>query len=146
MTTAAANSVGNYPASSAEDLGLRKFLIYSLIFHVFLVLWIAVSIYLQMHGPEWGGIGGAEGSVNVKLVGPAAGIPMPSQPTVTESKAVDPTKGLYKEDPKPKPPEPKTPVEVIPTFKKEKTKPPTHKSKVDEPSFRLRPTPSIMAR
>jgi hypothetical protein len=73
MTTAVANSVGRYPGTSAEDLGLRKFLVYSLIFHVFLVLWFVVSIYLQMHGPEWGGIGGAEGSVNVKLVGPAAG-------------------------------------------------------------------------
>src|SRR5579859_8257438 len=89
MTIAAANSVGNYPATSAEDLGLRKFLVYSLIFHGFLVLWIAVSIYLQMQGPEWGGIGGAEVSVNVKLVGPAAGIPMPSKPSITDSKAVD---------------------------------------------------------
>jgi len=134
MTTAVANSVGNYPATSAENLGLRKFLVYSLIFHVFLVLWIAVSIYLQMQGPEWGGIGGAEGSVNVKLVGPAAGIPMPSKPSITDSKAVDETKGLWKEPkPEPKPPEPKTPAEVIPTFKKEKPKPPTHKSKVDEP-------------
>jgi len=142
MTTAVANSVGNYPATSAEDLGLRKFLVYSLIFHVFLVLWIAVSIYLQMRGPEWGGIGGAEGSVNVKLVGPAAGIPMPSQPTVTESKAVDPTKGLYKEDPKPKPPEPKTPVEKIPTFKNEKPKPISHPSKIDQP--KLPPPPNAV--
>jgi len=142
MTTAVANSVGSYPATSAEDLSLRKFLVYSLIFHVFLVLWIAVSIYLQMKGPEWGGIGGAEGSVNVKLVGPAAGIPMPPQPTVTESKAVDPTKGLYKEDPKPKPPEPKTPVEKIPTFKNEKPKPISHPSKIDQP--KLPPPPNAV--
>ena len=142
MTTAVANSAGNYPGTSAEELGLRKFLVYSLIFHVFLLLWIAVSIYLQMHGPEWGGIGGAEGSVNVKLVGPAAGIPMPSQPAVTESKTVDPTKGLYKEDPKPKPPEPKTPVEKIPTFKNEKPKPISHPSKIDPP--KLPPPPNAV--
>jgi len=124
MTTAVANS---------EELDLRKFLVYSVILHVFLVLWIAVSIYLQMRGPEWSGIGGTEGSVNVKLVGPAAGIPMPPKPIVTESKAVDPTQGLWKEDPKPKPPEPKTPAEKIPTFKNVKPKLISHPSKVDEP-------------
>src|SRR5580693_2453587 len=119
MTTAVANP---------EELDLRKFLVYSVILHVFLVLWIAVSIYLQMRGPEWSGIGGTEGSVNVKLVGPAAGIPMPPKPIVTESKVVDPTQGLWKEDPKPKPP-----AEKIPTFKNEKPKPISHPSKVDEP-------------
>jgi periplasmic protein TonB len=124
MTTAVANP---------EELDLRKFLVYSVILHVFLVLWIAVSIYLQMRGPEWSGIGGTEGSVNVKLVGPAAGIPMPPKPIVTESKVVDSTQGLWKEDPKPKLPELKTPAEKIPTFKNEKPKPISHPSKVDEP-------------
>jgi protein TonB len=137
MSTAVANSVGRYPGTSPQDLGLRKFLVYSLILHGFLVVWIAVSIYLQMKGPEWGGIGGAEGSVNVKLVGPAAGIPMPPQPVVTENKAVDPTKGLWKEEPKPKPepkpPEPPKAVEKIAPFKHEKPKPISHPSKIDEP-------------
>jgi protein TonB len=133
MTTAVANSASNYPGTSVEDIGLRKFLVYSLIFHVFLVLWIAVSIYLQMRGPEWGDIGGTEGSVNVKLVGPTAGIPMPTPPSIKETNAVDPTKGLWKEDPKPpKPPEPPKEVEKIPSFKKDKPLPPSHKSKVDE--------------
>src|SRR5271155_2246186 len=133
MTTAVANSVDRFAVTSVEDLNLRKFLVYSLILHIFLALWIAVSIYLQMRGPEWGGIGGAEGSVNVKLVGPAAGIPMPSQPSVTDSKVVDPTKGLWKEEPKPKVPEPPTPAEKVPAFKNDKPKPITHKSKIDEP-------------
>jgi protein TonB len=133
MNTAVANSVDRFGASSAEDLDLRKFLVYSVILHIFLALWIAVSIYLQMRGPEWGDIGGTEGSVNVKLVGPAAGIPMPSKPSVTESNTVDPTKGLYKEEPKP--PEPKTPAEKIPDFKNEKPKPISHPSKVDPPKI-----------
>src|ERR1700675_2427405 len=130
MTTAVANSVDRFGGTSAEDLDLRKFLVYSVILHVFLVLWIAVSIYLQMRGPEWGDIGGTNGSVNVKLVGPSAGIPMPPQPIVTDSKAVDPTKGLWKEEPKPKVPEPPTPAEKVPAFKNEKPKRISHPSKV----------------
>ena len=133
MNTAVVNSVDRFGGTSAEDLDLKKFLVYSVILHIFLALWIAVSIYLQMRGPEWSGIGGTEGSVNVKLVGPAAGIPIPSKPSVTESNTVDPTKGLYKEEPKP--PEPKTPAEKIPDFKNEKPKPITHASKVDPPKI-----------
>jgi periplasmic protein TonB len=133
MNTAVVNSVDRFGGKSAEDLDLRKFLVYSVILHIFLALWIAVSIYLQVRGPEWGDIGGTDGSVNVKLVGPAAGIPMPSKPSVTESNTVDPTKGLYKEEPKP--PEPKTPAEKIPDFKNEKPKPISHPSKVDPPKI-----------
>jgi protein TonB len=133
MNTAVVNSVDRFGGTSAEDLDLRKFLVYSVILHIFLVLLIAVSIYLQMRGPEWGDIGGTEGSFNVKIVGPAAGIPMPSKPSLTESNTVDPTKGLYKEEPKP--PEPKTPAEKIPDFKKEKPKPISHPSKVDPPKI-----------
>jgi protein TonB len=130
MSTAA-NSFIPLPPASAEDLGLKKFLIYSLILHVCLMLWIAVSIYFHLTGPEWGDVGGTSGSVNVKLVGAASGIPMPPQPIITDSKAVDPTKGLWKEDPKPKPPEPPTPAEKVPVFKNDKPKPITHKSKID---------------
>jgi TonB family protein len=128
MTTAVANS---------EDFDLRKFLVYSVILHVFLVLWIAVSIYLKMRGPEWGSFGGTEGSVNVKLVGPSAGIRMPTPPSITDSNAVDPTKGLWRELPlpQPKPPQPLEPPKVaekIAPFKQEKPKPLSHRSKVDE--------------
>jgi periplasmic protein TonB len=140
MNSAVVNSVDRFGGSSAEDLDLRKFLVYSVILHVFLALWIAVSIYLQMRGPEWSGIGDTEGSVNVKIVGPAAGIPMPSKPSVTESKAVDPTNGLYREEPKP--PEPKKPAEKIPDFKNEKPKPITHPSKVDPP--KIPPPPNVV--
>ncbi len=134
MSTTAANSIDPFPSTSAEDLGLRKFLVFSLILHVFLVLWIAVSIYFHLTGPEWGDIGGINGATKLKLVsGPAAGIPMPTPPSVNDTNTVDPTKGLWKEEPKPKPPEPPTPAEKVPVFKHEKPKPITHKSKVDEP-------------
>jgi protein TonB len=53
---------------------------------------------------------------------------MPKEPVVTESKTVDPTKGLYKEEP-PKPPEPKTDATKIPKFDKEKRLPPSPKSR-----------------
>ncbi|MGB8477081.1 MAG: energy transducer TonB [Candidatus Acidiferrum sp.] len=135
MSTAA-NPVQRFAASPAQDLRLKKFLIYSLILHGLLVLFIAASIYSNFHGPEWGGVGGAAGSVNVKLVGPAAGIPMPTQPSITDSKAFDETKGLWKApkpEPKPEPPDIKTPADVLPRFKNEKPRPPTHKSKIDEP-------------
>lgn len=123
-------------ALSDEDLKLKKFLIYSLILHIFLVLWIAVSIYLHMRGPEWGDIGGTEGSAKVTLVtGARAGIPLPKPPDIVDTNTVDPTKGLWKDLPQPKPPvpEPETAVEKITPFKKDKPKPITHPSKIDEP-------------
>lgn len=133
MSTAFANPVERFASITDEDLKLKKFLIYSLILHASLVVWIAVFIFLQgLRGPQWGDVGGTNGSVNVKLVGPAAGIPMPTPPAVMESKAVEPTKSLYKEDPKPIP-EPKTPATKIAPFKETKPKPITHKSKIDEP-------------
>ncbi|MHB8503013.1 MAG: energy transducer TonB [Candidatus Acidiferrales bacterium] len=135
MSTAVANSVDRLSLNH-EDAGLRKFLIYSIVLHSLLALSIAASIYFHFQGPEWGGIGGAEGSVNVKLVGPAAGIPMPTERSITDSKAFDETKGLWKApkpEPKPEPPDIKAPAEVLPRFKNEKPKPPTHKSKIDEP-------------
>jgi protein TonB len=135
MNATAANSAQRFPVTYEADLELKRFLVFSSILHVFLGLMIALAVYLQTHGEQWSGIGGTDGSVNVKLVGPAAGIPMPSQPSVTDSKAVDPTKGLYKEE-KPKIPEPKTPAEKIPDFKKEKSKPITPKSKIDEPKIK----------
>ncbi|MGB7844487.1 MAG: TonB family protein, partial [Candidatus Acidiferrum sp.] len=53
-------------------------------------------------------------------------------PNPTESEAVDPTKGLNKEEPKPKVPEPKTDATTLPKFEKEKPLPPSKPSKVFE--------------
>ncbi len=143
MSTAA-NPVHRLPFHQA-DPGFRKFLIYSLILHGCLALSMVASIYFHFEGPQWGGIGGAEGSVNVKLVGPAAGIPMPTEHSVTDSQAFDATKGLWKEEPqpvvKPTPPIPpplKAPAEIIPTFKHEHPLPPSHPSKIEKPKV---PTP-----
>jgi TonB family protein len=118
MTTALANP---------EDLSLKRFLGYSVVLHAGLAIAIVVSAYIQYHGTAWGGVGGDLGGTKVTLV-PAAGIPMPKEAVVTESKTVDPTKGLYKEEP-PKPPEPKTDALKIPKFDKEKPLPPSPKSR-----------------
>jgi periplasmic protein TonB len=56
---------------------------------------------------------------------------MPKEAVVTESKAVDPTMGLHKEEP-PKPPEPKTEATPIPKFTKEKPLPPSRPSRTLE--------------
>jgi periplasmic protein TonB len=121
MTTAVANP---------QDLTLRNYLIYSLVLHAALTIAVFTATFFDRRGNAWGGVGGELGGTKVNLV-TAAGIPMPKEPVVTESKAVDPTKGLYKEEP-PKPPEPKTDAAKIPKFEKEKPLPPSHKSRTFE--------------
>jgi protein TonB len=111
-----------------NDLGLRKYLFRSVFFHVLLIAVALSAAYFDRRGTGWGGVGGKLGGTTVSLVSPA-GIPMPREETVTESKAVDPTKSLHKEDPKPLPPEPKTNAEKIPKFEKEKPLPPSRKTR-----------------
>ena len=118
MTTAVANP---------QELNLKNYLIYSLVLHAVLTVAVISASFFDRRGNPWGGIGGQLGGTKVNLV-TAAGIPMPKEPVVTESKAVDPTQGLYKEEP-PKPPEPKTDATKIPKFAKEKPLPPSHQSK-----------------
>ena len=123
MTTAVANSIDPFGGTQHKDQSLRQFLIYSVIMHACLAVVVVVSAYIQYRGSPWGGIGGDLGGTKVSLVS-SAGIPMPKESVVTESKAVDPTKGLHKEEPV-KPPEPKTDATKIPKFEKEKRLPPT---------------------
>jgi TonB family protein len=127
MSTAVANP-GDFV--STEQDRLRKFLVYSILFHIGLSVTFVVSGYLEMRGKSWGGLGGQQGGIRVNLVS-SAGIPMPTPPSITESKAVDVTKGLYKEEEKPKPEPPKE-SEKISEFKRETRLPPSHRSKVDE--------------
>jgi periplasmic protein TonB len=121
MATAVANP---------DDLNFRSYLTYSLVLHALLLVAVLSASFLERRGETWGGVGGNFGGTKVSLVS-AAVIPMPKEAVVTESKAVDPTKGLYKEEP-PKPPEPKTDAEKIPKFDKEKRLPPSPKSRTLE--------------
>jgi len=124
MSTAVANS---------QELPLGRFVGYSVILHVALAATIAASIFFKFKGDQWSGLGGNIGqSMNVTIV-PAAGIPMPQPPSITEAKAFDPTEGIYKETPQPKPPTP--PADAIPLPSPEKVKPikePPKPSKVFE--------------
>jgi periplasmic protein TonB len=115
-----------------DDLSFNRFLGYSAWFHLSLTAFLLVGVWVQRSGNAWGGIGGGgDSGVRVSLVR-SAGIPMP-QPTITspESSAVDPTKGLNKDEPKPKP-EPKTDAINIHKFEKEKPQPASRPSKVFE--------------
>ena len=119
-----------YAVANPDDLNLRSYVVYSVVFHTLLTVAVLSASFLERRGNDWGGPGGKLGGTKVNLVS-TAGIPMPKESVVKESKAVDPTKGLHKEDP-PKPPEPKTDATKIPKFTKEKRLPPSRPSRTLE--------------
>ena len=114
-----------------DDLSLKKYFFRSVLFHVFLTAAVLSGAYFERQGILWGGVGGQPGGTKVSLVA-SGGIPMPRESVVTESKTVDPTKSLHKEDPTPKPPEPKTDATKIPKLEKEKPLPPSRRSRTLE--------------
>ncbi len=118
-------------ATYAEELPFKKCFSYSVVLHLGLTASMLVGIWVQRSGEHWGGIGGGgDSSVTVNLVS-NAGIPMPQPNMFADSHAVDPTKGLHKEE-LPPPPEIKTDAMKIPKFKEEKPLPPSRPSKVFE--------------
>lgn len=118
-------------ASYIDDLSLRRYFGYSAWFHIALAASIVAGVYFHPSGNAWGGVGGSSDSnVKVSLVS-NAGIPMPQPTTPATTDVVDPTKGLAKEEPKPKE-EPKTDATKIPTFEKNKPLPKSKESKVFE--------------
>jgi|SRR5271165_577912 len=120
----------SYAATNSPDPGLKPFMGYSVFLHGALVVLMVLSVWIQRNRVPWGGVGGGDSAVKVSLVS-SAGIPMPQPAVPTESATVDPTKGLYKEEP-PKPPEPKTDATKIQQFEKIKPPPPTKPSKIME--------------
>ncbi len=116
-----------FPASDYDDLQLRRFLVYSLILHAVLIIFLFVGGYFKFfEGNTWSGVGGEQGGTKVKLVS-NAGIPMPRPITPTQSQMVDPTQSLYKVEP-PKIEQPPPDATKLPTFSKEKPLPPSRKS------------------
>lgn len=117
-------------SATHPELSIRRYIGYSAWLHICIAGALLAGIYLNVPGNSWGGIGGGStGSVKVSLVA-SAGIPMP-QPTVpTTSNAVDPTKGLAKEEPKKE--EPKTDSTPLQKFEKNKPLPKSKESKVFE--------------
>ena len=112
--------------ANSDEVTLRKFLVYSAFLHGALALAIGVAAYFQYRGDQWNSVGGNQGNdVKVNLVA-SAGIPMPKPDSFNDSHAVDPTKGLYKEEPK-APDVAEMPKDAldIPKFKEQKViKPP----------------------
>jgi protein TonB len=101
--------------------GLRAPLLYSLFLHTLLFASLTVSTLFSHRGEFWGGPGSGGGAVTVGLVGSLSGVPLPRPEVVAPSRVVDPTKGLYKEEPrKPEPPPPE--AKQIPEFGREKPK------------------------
>lgn len=123
----------NTAVANPGDLNLRPYIVYSLLFHAVFSVAVFTASFLERRGNAWGGPGGNLGAgTKVSLVR-SAGIPMPHESVITESKAVDPTKSLHKpEPPQPKPPEPKADVAKIPPFKQEKRLPPSRPSRTLE--------------
>jgi protein TonB len=145
--------------ANTDEVTLRKFLVYSAFLHGALALAIGLSAWYQYQGNQWASVGGNQGAdVKVNLVS-SGSIPMPKPDVTSDSHDIDPTKGLYKEEPKaPEIPEiPKDALE-IPKFREEqpaKPKPVVHPDKEfkDEPRKKpvvhpskvfedLRPTPN----
>jgi TonB family protein len=133
----------NVALANSDQVTLRKFLVYSAFLHGALVLAIGVAAFYQYRGDQWNSVGGNQGNdVKVNLV-PSAGIPMPKPDVFSDSHAIDPTKGLYKEEPKaPEVPEiPKDALE-IPKFKEEHpVKPPVRATKEFKDELRAKPVP-----
>ncbi len=108
------------PAHLAND-DLKRPLMWSAGFHVILFGSLLISAVFQHSGNSWGGPGG-DNAVSVGLVSNLPGIPLPRPDAVTTSRVVDTSKGLYKEEPKPKIKEIDPPdVKKIPEFAKEKS-------------------------
>jgi TonB family protein len=99
--------------------GLKKPFFWSVAFHAILFGSLTVSTIYSHSGEMWGSAGG-DNSVSVGLVAKLPGIMLPRPEAVTTSQTVDTSKGLYKEEPKPKPKEIEPDVKKIPEFTKEK--------------------------
>src|SRR5215469_18308674 len=84
-----------FERAAVVEPGLKGFLLWSVILHSLLFGSLAISTIFSHRGDLWGGPGGG-GAVSVKLVGGLAGVPLPRPETVTESRVVDESKGLYK--------------------------------------------------
>jgi periplasmic protein TonB len=120
-------------AAIAAPPDLRAPLLYSIALHALLFGSVTVSVLFSHRGETWGGPGGGDGAVTVGLVGSLSGVPLPQPATITPSRVVDTTKGLYKEEQRP--PEPPEEAQHIPVFSRERTpRVVSHRSRVFENS------------
>jgi protein TonB len=120
-----------YAATHPADPSLKPMLFLSLAFHGALAGAMILSTLIAGRGESWGGTGG--GTVTVGLVGSLPAIPLPKPDAISESHVVDESKGLYKDEPKPKPVEIPPTATPLPAFEHDKPKiVPSRPSKVLE--------------
>jgi TonB family protein len=104
-----------YPA----DPSLKPKLMLSLAFHGALAALMIVTTILGGRGDSWGSNGSG---VTVGLVRSMPAIPLPKPEVVSQSRVVDESQGLYKEEPKPKDVQIPPTAQPIPAFEREKPK------------------------
>ena len=109
----------SYSPPHPGAVSLKKPFFWSLAFHALLFGSLTVSTIFSNRGDMWGSAGG-DGSVSVGLVAKVPGVTLPRPDAVTQSQVVDTSKGLYKEEPPPKPEVIQPDTLKIPEFKKEK--------------------------
>ena len=103
------------------DPSLKPMLIWSAVFHAALAATMLASTLVSSNkGESWAGSSGGS-AVTVGLVGSVPAIPLPKPDAVTENRTVDESKGLFKEEPKPKPIAPPATSIPLPEVNHEKT-------------------------
>jgi periplasmic protein TonB len=109
----------SYMPHHPDANNLKKPLVWSIGLHAILFSSLLASSIFSRRGDSWGGPGG-DNAVTVGVVGHLPGITLPRPESVTTSRVVDTTKGLYKSEPQPKPKELPPDTQKLPEFTKEK--------------------------
>lgn len=117
------NHAPNYPAADPTVMGMFK---WSLLFHGALACSIVVGVWVQHQGDTWGGNSPGGGAVAVGTVQHLPGIPLPTPQIQTDNRVVDESKGLHKEEPKPKV---EPPPDATPLQKFQKEQPPKYQTR-----------------
>jgi len=99
--------------------------------HTALVALALLSTFFAARGNAWSAAGSGS-AVTIGMVGSLPGIPLPRPVVVSTSRVADPTRGLYKSEPKPKIKEIPPDAKPLPQFEKEKKLAPTKPSKLLE--------------
>jgi protein TonB len=124
---------------TSEAERLDRFVVVSVLLHAGLFAFVLLSPrWFPVLGADWGSTtGSADVGINVKIVGNAPGVALPTPPVVNETAPANDSPGLYKsEEPAPKEPEkaaepiPEPTAPVKPPPPKPKPAPPTPKSTV----------------
>jgi protein TonB len=108
----------SFPVVPDRRESLRGTLLVSLLLHGSLFLGaVGYTMFGQRFGSGWGRNWGAGGATRVNAVASLPGVPLPPPMTTTRSTVATENPGLYKNEPKPPPPEP-TKAEQIPKFQR----------------------------